>query len=132
MTNRLEIVMNEWDRVSTNEPELCGSMPGRKFCILGGVVDALMWIAPVLGLLLWFKVGIWSLAGLAVLELILYIVQWRIQTRIMGCLIIIEARRMTRQEGRVDWKWGVSRKVFSKACDSLETRLFAQAKEVSI
>lgn len=132
MTNRLEIAMNEWDRVSANEPELCESLPGRKFCILGGVVETLMWTAPVLGFLLWFEVEIWSLVGLAVLELILYIVRRRIQTRIMGCLIIIEARRVTRQEGRVDWKWGVSRKVFSKACDSLETRLFAQAKEVSI
>ena len=124
--------MNEWDRVSANEPGLCESIPGRKFCIFGGVVETLMWTAPVLGFLLWFEVEIWSLVGLAVLELILYIVRSRIQTRIMGCLIIIEARRVTRQEGRVDWKWGVSRKVFSKACDSLETRLFAQAKEVSI
>lgn len=129
MTNRLEIVMNEWDRVSTNEPELCGSMLGRKFCILGGVVDALMWTAPVLGLLLWFKVGIWSLAGLAVLELILYIVRWRIQTHIWGCLIVVEARRMARQDGRVDWKLGVSRKAFLKAYDNLKARLFAQTKE---
>lgn len=129
MTNRLEIVMNEWDRVSTNEPELCGSMPGRKFCILGGVVDALMWTAPALGLLLWFKVGIWSLAGLAVLELILYIVRWRIQTHIWGCLIVVEARRMARQDGRVDWKLGVSRKTFLKAYDNLKARLFAQTKE---
>ena len=132
MANRLEIVMNEWNRVSTDEPELCGSLPGHKFCVLGGVVETAMWTASVLGFLLWFEVEIWSLVGLAVLELILYIVRWRIQTRIMGCLIIIEARRVTRQEGRVDWKWGVSRKVFSKAFDSLETRLFAQAKEVSI
>ena len=130
MPNRLEIVMNEWDKVSTKEPELCESLPGRKFCILGGIVETLMWTAPGLGLLLWFKVWVWPLVGLAVLELILYIVRWRIQTRIMGCLIVVEARRMTRQEGRVDWKWGVSRKIFSKACDSLETRLFAQTKEV--
>ena len=129
MTNRLEIVMNEWDRVSTNEPELCGSMPGRKFCILGGVVDALMWTAPALGLLLWFKVGIWSLAGLAVLELILYIVRWRIQTHIWGCLIVVEARRMARQDGRVDWKLGVSRKTFLKAYVNLKAGLFAQTKE---
>ena len=105
---------------------------GEKFCILGGIVETLVRTAPVLGFLLWFEVEIWSLVGLAVLELILYIVRWRIQTRIMGCLIIIEARRVTRQEGRVDWKWGVSRKVFSKACDSLEARLFSQAKVVSI
>ena len=132
MTTCLELVMNEWDKVLTNEPELSGSLPGRRFCILGRVVDAVMWTAPVLGSLLWLKVGACPLAGLVVLELILYIIRWRIETRILGCLIIVEARRMTRQEGRVDRKWGVSRKVFSKACDSLEKRLFAQAKEVSI
>lgn len=132
MANRLEIVMNEWNRVSTDEPELCGSLPRCKFCILGGVVETLMWTAPLLGFLLWLKVGAWPLVGITILELVLYIVRCRIQTRIMGCLIIVETRRMTRQEGRVDWKWGVSRKIFSKACDSLETRLFAQAKEVSV
>lgn len=129
MTNRLEIVMNEWNRVSTDEPELCGSLSGRRFCILGGVVDALMWTAPVLGFLLWLKVGACPLVGIAVLELILYIVRWRIQTRILGCLVIVEARRITMQEGRVDWNWGVSKKIFSKACGSLEKRLFAQTKE---
>ena len=130
MTNRLEIVMKEWDRVSSDEPELCGSLPGRKLCIFGGVVGAVMWTAPVLGFLLWFKVGVWPLAGLAVLELVLYIVRWRIETRIFGCLIIVESRRMTRQEGRDDWDCGVSRKTFSKAYDSLEARLFAQTKEL--
>ena len=130
MVNRLEIVMNEWDRVSTNEPELCESMPGRKFCLLGGVVETLMWTAPVLGFLLWFKVGVWPLVGLAVLELILYIARWRIKTRIWGCLVIVEARRMARQEGRGDWEWGVSRKTFSKAYDNLKVRLFAQTQEV--
>ena len=57
MTNRLEIAMNEWDRVSASEPELCGSLPGHKFCVLGGVVETAMWTASVLGFLLWFKVG---------------------------------------------------------------------------
>lgn len=132
MTNRLEIVMNEWDLVSTDEPELCESMPGHKFCIRGGVVETLMWTAPVLGFLLWFRVGVWALVGLAVLELILYIARWRIKTRIWGCLVIVEARRRARQEGRADWKWGLSRKTFSTAYDYLNARLFAQSQEEAI